>query len=128
MIIKVILLVALGCAAVMVMRGKRTALGLLMRRSMTLGAIGVGVFAVLFPDEVTEVAGAVGVGRGADLLLYLLCVTFLFVSIALYLRLNEMHDRYVELARRLALHEADASAHPSSELAPSQITDRAPGR
>jgi hypothetical protein len=38
--------------------------------------------------------------------LYALCVAFLFVTIALYLRLNEMHDRYVELARRLALHEA----------------------
>ena len=48
----------------------------------------------------------VGVGRGTDLVLYALCVAFLFMTIALYLRLNEMHDRYVELARRLALHEA----------------------
>ena len=38
-------------------------------------------------------------------------MTFLFTTIGLYLRLSEMHDRYVELARRLALHEADADAH-----------------
>jgi hypothetical protein len=56
--------------------------------------------------DAAGVAALVGVGRGTDLVLYALCVAFLFVTIALYLRLNEMHDRYVELARRLALHEA----------------------
>ena len=106
MIIKLILIATLGLAAVMLIRGRRSALRLLMRRSLTLGAIGLGVLAVLFPDSTTRVAALVGVGRGTDLVLYALCVAFLFVTIALYLRLNEMHDRYVELARRLALHEA----------------------
>jgi len=105
-IIKLILIATLGLAAVMLIRGRRSALRLLMRRSLTLGAIGLGVLAVLFPDSTTRVAALVGVGRGTDLVLYALCVAFLFVTIALYLRLNEMHDRYVELARRLALHEA----------------------
>jgi hypothetical protein len=105
-IIKLILVATLGLAAVMLIRGRRSPLRLLMRRSLTLGAIGVGVLAVLFPESTTRVAGLVGVGRGTDLVLYALCVAFLFVTIALYLRLNEMHDRYVELARRLALHEA----------------------
>jgi hypothetical protein len=105
-IIKLILIATLGLAAMMLIRGRRSALRLLMRRSLTLGAIGLGVLAVLFPDSTTRVAALVGVGRGTDLVLYALCVAFLFVTIALYLRLNEMHDRYVELARRLALHEA----------------------
>jgi hypothetical protein len=105
-IIKLILIATLGLAAVMLIRGRRSALRLLMRRSLTLGAIGLGVLAVLFPNSTTRVAALVGVGRGTDLVLYALCVAFLFVTIALYLRLNEMHDRYVELARRLALHEA----------------------
>lgn len=51
-------------------------------------------------------AGLVGVGRGTDLVLYLLSVTFMLITVSLYLRLNEMHDRYVELAGRLALGEA----------------------
>jgi hypothetical protein len=110
-IIKVLLIAALAGAAVVLVRGRRTALNLLVRRGLVLAAIAVGVVAVLVPDTLTEVAQAVGVGRGADLLLYLLCVTFLFVTIGLHLRLTEMHDRYVELARRLALHEADADAH-----------------
>jgi hypothetical protein len=105
-IIKLILVAALGLAALMLIRGRRSALRLLMRRSLTMGAILVGIVAVIFPDLTTQVAKLVGVGRGTDLVLYLLCVAFLFVTVALYLRLNEMHDRYVELARRLALHEA----------------------
>jgi len=110
MIIKLLLIASLALAAFLLMRGKRSALSLLMRRSLTLCAIGCGVFAVLFPGAVTEVAQAVGVGRGTDLVVYVLCVTFLFVSIALYLRLSEMHDRFVELARRQALLEAEVSA------------------
>ena len=111
MIIKILLLAALGGAALVLVRGRRTALNLLVRRAVMLLAIAIGAVAVLVPDVLTEVAQAVGVGRGADLLLYLLCVTFLFVSIGLHLRLTEMHERYVELARRLALHEADPGAH-----------------
>jgi hypothetical protein len=111
MIIKVLLIAALAAAALRLVRGRRSAMSMLVRRGLVLSAIGVGVVAVLVPDALTEVARAVGVGRGADLLLYLLCLTFLFVSIGLYVRLAEMHDRYVELARRLALHEANADAH-----------------
>ncbi|WP_205474720.1 DUF2304 domain-containing protein [Nocardioides sp. SYSU D00038] len=114
MIIKLILVAALAGAAVTLVRGRRTALSLLVRRALTLGVLAAGVVAVLFPATVTEVARAVGVGRGTDLVLYLLVVTFLFVSISLYLRLGEMHDRYVELARRVALHEADPDAHETN--------------
>lgn len=110
MIIKVLLVLALGGAAVMLLRGRPTALNLLMRRALTLSVIVGGIAAVIFPDALSEVAQAVGVGRGADLVLYVLCVTFLFVSIALYLRLGEMHDRLVELARRHALLEAEVRA------------------
>jgi len=111
MIIKVVLIAALAGAAFVLIRGRRTALSLLVRRALMLAAIAAGVLAVVMPDAVTDVAQVVGVGRGADLVLYLLVVTFLFVTIGLYLRLSEMNDRYVELARRLALHEADADAH-----------------
>jgi small membrane protein len=112
-IIKLLLLGALGLAAVTLVRGRRSALHLLMRRSITLTAIGAGGLAIVFPEGLTRVAHAVGVGRGADLLLYALCVAFLFVSIALYLRLKELDDRFVELARRHALLAAWSGEHPA---------------
>ncbi len=107
MIIKLLLVAGLAVAAVMLLRGKRTALGLLMRRSLALGVIALGVVAVLFPGLVTEAANAVGVGRGTDLVVYVLCVVFLFVTIAQSLRITQLHDRTVELARKQALLEAE---------------------
>jgi hypothetical protein len=116
-IIKVVLLAALAAAALVLVRGRRTALSLLVRRGLALAAIIAGAAAVLSPDTVTEIAGFVGVGRGTDLVLYLLCVAFLFVTIGLHLRLSEMHDKYVELARQLALHEAEVSGRVDSNAA-----------
>jgi small membrane protein len=107
MIIKVLLLAALAGAAFLLVHGRRSALRVLMRRSLTLTAIVFGALAVIFPGYLTKVAQLVGVGRGTDLLLYLLCVAFLFVTIALYLRLKEMDDRFVLLARKHALLEAE---------------------
>jgi len=47
-----------------------------------------GVVAILDPGALTRLAHAVGVGRGTDLLLYVTVVAFLFVTMAVYLRLN----------------------------------------
>ena len=116
MIIKLLLLVALAAATYTLMHGRRTALSLLLRRAIALLAIAVGAVAVLFPDLVTQVANAVGVGRGTDLVVYLLCVAFLFTTIGLHMRLAALHDRFVELSRRLALSEA-RSAEDHSDTA-----------
>lgn len=107
MIIRILLIGGLALAALMLMRGGGSALGLLMRRSMAVLSILVGIAAVLFPGAVTQVANAVGVGRGTDLVLYVLCVAFLFVTISLTLRLSALQDRTVELARKIALLEAE---------------------
>lgn len=106
MIIKLLLLAALCGAMATLMRGRPSALTLLLRRSVTVLTIAVAALAVLFPSSVTAVANAVGVGRGADLVLYALCVTFLFVTIASNLRFRDLDDRFVELARKHALLEA----------------------
>ena len=110
MIIKLLLLAGLAAAAYTLMRGRRTALSLLLRRGIALLALALGAVAVLFPDLVTQVAHVVGVGRGTDLVVYVLCVTFLFTTIGLHVRLATMHDKYVELARQVALNAAVGEA------------------
>jgi len=62
---------------------------------------------VLRPDDVTFLATKVGVGRGADLLLYLLVVAFVFVVLNVYLRFRDLGERYTDLARAVALREAE---------------------
>jgi hypothetical protein len=109
-IIKLLLLAGLAAAAYTLVHGRRSALSLLVRRGIALLALALGAVAVLFPDLVTQVAHAAGVGRGTDLVVYVLCVTFLFTTIGLHLRLATMHDRYVELARQVALNAAQGEA------------------
>lgn len=67
----------------------------------------VNVFAVLRPNDVTVVANWFGVGRGTDLLLYLLILAFLLGMLNYYLRFQGVDRRLTELARALAVREAE---------------------
>lgn len=64
------------------------------------------IVAVLFPDLVTRTANLLGVGRGSDLLIYLLFVAFLFYVLGQYVRSQDERDRVFRLARRIVLVEA----------------------
>ena len=66
----------------------------------------LNVYAVLRPDDVTRVAKLVGVGRGTDLLLYLLVAVFLYVVVGFYLKFRDVERQLTVLARRLAIDEA----------------------
>lgn len=67
-----------------------------------------GIYAALRPDDVSRLAGWVGVGRGTDLLLYALVVVFTFATLNIYLRFKEIELRYARLARAIALRNAEA--------------------
>ena len=75
--------------------------------------IGMAVFlvfcayAVIRPEDVSWVAGQLGVGRGTDLVLYLLVVGFGFFAISTYLRFKELELKYARLARAVALLDAE---------------------
>jgi small membrane protein len=67
----------------------------------------VAIYAVLLPDQLNRLANAVGVGRGADLLLYLLTLSFIFVVFNNYVHNRQEQKRLVMLARKLAIIEAN---------------------
>jgi hypothetical protein len=74
---------------------------------------------VVFPDRLTWVAHKVGIGRGADLLLYGLAVTFLVVVAVLFRRIAELEQRCTLLARSIAIAEAERSLpHPHQPRRP----------
>ena len=64
------------------------------------------VIAVLAPTMVGVVAQAIGVGRGTDLVLYLVSVTFAFYVVNQYLHAQEARNQLHQLARRIAIIEA----------------------
>jgi hypothetical protein len=116
-IIKVLLLTGLLCAAVFAYRGAPGALPLATRRLALVCTLGAAVVATLVPALVTKVANLVGVGRGADLVLYGLVVTSTFLWIGLYRRLHELEHRFVTLNRAIALDRATGSPARSDEAA-----------
>lgn len=69
-----------------------------------------GVVAVVDPNATTKLANAVGVGRGTDLLVYLLVVAFAFAMINTYLRFRDWELRQARLARAVALRDAEPPA------------------
>lgn len=64
------------------------------------------VLAVIFPSLVTDLAHLIGVGRGADLLLYALIVAFFFYVLNNYLVQQDQRTALYRLARQVAINEA----------------------
>ncbi len=62
--------------------------------------------AIIWPTMLTTVAHKVGVGRGADLLLYGLIFAFVFVTINIYMKFKDYEQRLNRLARNIAIDEA----------------------
>lgn len=64
------------------------------------------IIAVLFPQVLTMIANLVGVGRGADLLLYGLTIVVIFQLLNGYIKDKEEQQRFVKLVRKVAILEA----------------------
>ena len=74
----------------------------LIRCAGWLGA----ALAIAFPDVVSEIGALVGIGRGADLVMYLFILAFLGVTFYFYSRYVRLQRQLTEVVRHLALREA----------------------
>jgi hypothetical protein len=118
MIIKILLIAGAIAFGYLFFRRPGAGRHLAARRVLGLLVVVGGIFAVLFPLAVTEVANAVGVGRGTDLVLYVLVMVFLFTSVSLYQRVSALDQQITELTRQIALltsREASADQKPRRE-------------
>lgn len=64
-----------------------------------------GFVFVWMPDITNSIAALVGVGRGADLIMYVWIVLNLLFIIRLHIKLREQSDALTQLARRIALSD-----------------------
>ena len=83
---------------------------------LTLGGIGL----VWFDGMATRMANMMGVGRGADLVLYISSAISFVLVVSLVLRIKRLQEQLTDLARAMAL------AHPlvAAEGAKEQVGDR----
>jgi small membrane protein len=101
------------------------------RIALVLFAV-VNVYAVMRPDDLTAIAHVLGVGRGTDLVLYALVVAFMAGMFSMYQRFRLVDRRYTELARTVAIREAEVVNVQRGLLSPQIVTvatgdgDRAP--
>jgi len=78
-------------------------------RAIVLLVVAFGAFLIWFPGVTDRFAELFGVGRGADLVLYLWVVITLALIVFLYLKLAALSRRLTRLTRAVAL------GHPRGE-------------
>ena len=65
-----------------------------------------GLYFIWMPSHSTQVAEFIGIGRGADLIMYLWVCISLIVLLNLHLKLRSQHEVITALARAIALANA----------------------
>jgi hypothetical protein len=85
----------------------------------------IGFYFVWFPSHATHVAEFVGIGRGADLILYVWACISLVVLLNLHLKLRTQHELLTQLARSIALANASLpeDARPTEPSRMSSVTE-----
>ncbi|MBD1540746.1 DUF2304 domain-containing protein [Arthrobacter sp. IA7] len=106
-VVQVVLVLSVVLVSLALMRGGSNARHLAIRRIMLVLFACVAAFSVFFPEVLTQVARFFGIGRGTDLVLYALIVSFLVFMATTYQRFRHLETTFTKLARRIALDEAE---------------------
>ncbi|HSX30431.1 MAG TPA: DUF2304 domain-containing protein [Candidatus Saccharimonadales bacterium] len=106
MIIQIIIIVAALLMLVFGLRGHQTHIGRAWKKIGLVLLVLAMIVAVLFPNTTNDLAHLVGVGRGADLLLYILTLAFIAYVLNSYVQQRQEKDQVYRLARQVALLEA----------------------
>ncbi len=75
----------------------------------------VGVIMVINPELTTQMAQAIGIGRGADLLFYLFMLFGLFYSASINAELRRTRHQLTMLVREIAIQNAEEGAESSHQ-------------
>lgn len=104
--IQILLVLLVAWLVWFVARQKPSAVSAFKKLGIIVLALGMLV-SILFPEVTTWVAHLLGIGRGADLLLYGLAATFVVYVITQYTRAQANRRVMFGLARKVALLEAE---------------------
>jgi hypothetical protein len=88
-----------------------------VQRILLLLFVAGAAVSVFFPQVLTWLARLVGIGRGTDLLLYVLVVAFLGFVATSYRRSRQLETQITELSRQIALIGAGVASPTASKPA-----------
>jgi len=69
------------------------------------------IFVTLRPDTTSRLATRLGVGRGADVAVYLALVAAFYLLFRLYVKIEEVERQITKLTRETALKDLDREHH-----------------
>lgn len=104
-LIQPVLIVALICAAIFYRAKMRSRLA---DRLIVFSIAAAGIVLVASPNLSTAIARTLGVGRGADLVMYLGLVGTGFVLLLLFSRIRALESQITALVRELAVLRGEA--------------------
>lgn len=81
-------------------------------RVVVYGLVALGTYLVWFPDHSMVVAHWIGIGRGADVVLYLWVILTFLVLLNLHLKIHALTDNLTQIARHLALSSPEPPDEP----------------
>lgn len=106
MIARVVLLAVLVAAGrYAFLRRRRLPLHIVVLTGMLISA----AVLVVFPDLSTDLARQVGIGRGVDLVGYVVDLLLMFVALHYYTKFVDLEVKVTRLARTFALREASVT-------------------
>jgi hypothetical protein len=116
MIIRIVLIAVILYMLVVFLNQRSTTRGQAWSKLIVLLLLLSGIIAVILPGLTNDIAHTVGVGRGADLLLYFLTVAFIGSLLGQYLHNQDENLKFVRLARRIAIMDANENQHNRKNL------------
>lgn len=63
----------------------------------------IAVLGVIFPRETTKIANFLGIGRGADLIIYASVATLFYLVFRIYILMEDLRHEITEVVRKIAL-------------------------
>ncbi|GAB2510903.1 DUF2304 domain-containing protein [Paramicrobacterium agarici] len=106
MLIQIILVVGVIAVGIFFTRPTGSDSHLALRRLFLGFFVVIAILSIIFPTWLTWFANLIGVGRGADLLLYALVLAFLIFVSTTYRRNVQINRRITQLARQITLAKA----------------------
>lgn len=111
-VVQIALVLAVVVVSLTLMRGGSNARHLAIRRIMLVLFACIAALSIFFPGLLSHVARFFGIGRGTDLVLYGLIVSFLVYMATTYQRFRQMETTLTKLSRRIAIDDVNRTQSP----------------
>lgn len=113
-VVQIALVLAVIVVSLALMRGGSNARHLAIRRILLILFACIAALSIFFPGLLSHVARFFGIGRGTDLVLYGLIVSFLVFMATTYQRFRTMETTLTKLSRRIAIDEVTRTQSPAA--------------